>query len=347
MGAADVAAFQQKQLRVAYRSAPQAAAVMLDGGRLQTRASEAGQGVTDPAWREYKLGCLESLRSKVHTEDPQPEPPQRYRSQAEVAQLAAELKAARGRGPAPAARPGNRCRRRRRKCVAKRPRKVVRTVVATMQDSEAFGWQVAAEVQRRGLHQATNKAYVCDGQKYNWSIWEMHLQPLGFVAVLDFVHLVVYLYAAACAALGRGTKAAWARYERWLRQAWSGESGRLLRGLREQGERLGPAPPGCAEDDPRRVVAEAVGYVGNNRSRMDYPRYRKLGLPTSSAPVESTIKRLNRRLKGTEKFWGTGGGEALLTVRAAYLSEDGRVGRYWAQPRPRGRAVGAGRLRAR
>jgi hypothetical protein len=110
---------------------------------------------------------------------------------------------------------------------------------------------------------------------------------------------------------------------------------------------VGPAPPGCPEDDPRRVVAEAVGYVGNNRSRMGYPRYRKLGLPTSSAPVESTIKRLNRRLKGTEKFWSAGGGEALLTVRAAYLSEDGRVRRYWAQPRPRGRAVGAGRLRAR
>jgi hypothetical protein len=344
LGAADVAAFQQKQLRVAYRSAPQAAAVMLDGGRLQTRASEAGQGVTDPAWREYKLGCLESLRSKVHTEDPQPAPPKRYRSQAEVAQLAAELKAARGRGPAPAARPGNRCRRRRRKCVAKRPRKVVRTVVATMQDSEAFGWQVAAEVQRRGLHKAGRKACVCDGQKYNWSIWQMHLVMLGFIPILDFLHLLVYLYGAACAVEDKGSAAAWALYESWLLQAWRGEAQALRRGLRAAGERLGRPPEQARDDDPRQVVWEAVGYVENNRDKMDYPRYRKLGLPISSAPVESTIKRMNRRVKGSEKFWLEGGGEALLVVRAAYLSEDGRAERYWAQPRPRGRSVGAHRL---
>ncbi len=219
-------------------------------------------------------------------------------------------------------------------------------MLASQANSDTFGWQVAAEVHRRGLHRAVSKAYVCDGQKYNWSIWELHLRPLGFVAILDFVHLVVYLYAAACAAWGRGTAAAWAGYKRWLGQAWSGESAQLLRGLRAQGERLGSPPAECSEDDPRRVVSEAVGYVTNNRPRMDYPRYRKLGLPISSAPVESTIKRLNRRLKGTEKFWGSRGGEALLTIRAAYLSEDGRVGRYWAQPRPRGRAVGAGRIRA-
>jgi hypothetical protein len=84
--------------------------------------------------------------------------------------------------------------------------------------------------------------------------------------------------------------------------------------------------------------------VENNRNKMDYPRYRKLGLPISSAPVESAIKQMNRRVKGSEKFWLEEGGEALLQVRAAHLSEDGRAERYWAQPRPHGRAVGANRL---
>jgi hypothetical protein len=51
---ADVAAFKDKRLRIAYRARPQAAAVMLDGGRLQTRAAGAGPGVTDPRWREVK-----------------------------------------------------------------------------------------------------------------------------------------------------------------------------------------------------------------------------------------------------------------------------------------------------
>ncbi|MBI1916298.1 MAG: histidine kinase [Planctomycetes bacterium] len=78
--------------------------------------------------------------------------------------------------------------------------------------------------------------------------------------------------------------------------------------------------------------------------RMNYPEYRRLGLPISSAPVESVIKQINRRVKGSEKFWLEQGAEAVLQVRAAYLSEDGRAERYWQRPRPYRRAVGSGRL---
>ena len=78
---------------------------------------------------------------------------------------------------------------------------------------------------------------------------------------------------------------------------------------------------------------------------MKYPEYRRLGLPISSAPVESVMKQVNRRMKGTEKFWLEGGAEAIVQLRAAHLSEDGRVDRYWARPRPYAPAVGSGRLR--
>ena len=50
----------------------------------------------------------------------------------------------------------------------------MRTVVASTADSDTFGWQVAAEVQRRGLDRAKAKGYVCDGQKYNWAIFALH-----------------------------------------------------------------------------------------------------------------------------------------------------------------------------
>ena len=57
---------------------------------------------------------------------------------------------------------------------------------------------------------------------------------------------------------------------------------------------------------------------------MNYAEYRRRGLPISSAPVESAIKQLNRRVKGTEKFWVSGGAESMLQVRTAILSEDRR-----------------------
>ena len=66
--------------------------------------------------------------------------------------------------------------------------------------------------------------------------------------------------------------------------------------------------------------------------RVDYPRYRRLGLPVTSTLMESLVKEFNLRVKGTEKFWNDPqGAEAILTVRAALLSEDDRFDRFFAQ----------------
>ncbi len=211
-----------------------------------------------------------------------------------------------------------------------------------MENSETFGWQVAAEVHRRGLDRAQRKACVCDGQAYNWSIYEMHLLPAGFVAVLDFLHLLAYLHDAAYAFGGADEARAWKIYKQWLRWAWSGKVGILLSALREAAAAL--KARGTTAATRRQTVEETLTYVNNNRQRMNYQEYRCLGLPVSSAPVESTIKQINRRIKGSEKFWLEGGAEAMLQLRAAQLSQDGRWKRYLARPRKHRRAAGTGRL---
>ena len=92
-------------------------------------------------------------------------------------------------------------------------------------------------------------------------------------------------------------------------------------------------------DDPRKILARERAYVKTNADKMDYARYRREGLPISSAPVESLIKEVNKRVKGTEKFWTKKRLEAVLQTRAAYLSDDGRAEGFWSQ-RPPGRAAG-------
>ena len=54
---------------------------------------------------------------------------------------------------------------------------------------------------------------------------------------------------------------------------------------------------------------------------MNYPEYRKQGLPIRSSHMESAIKQLNERIKGSEKFWSGRGGEAVLQLRADLLSD--------------------------
>ena len=52
---------------------------------------------------------------------------------------------------------------------------------------------MAAEVKRRGLDRARHKACVCDGQHYNWTLFELHRLPWGCIGILDFVPLLAYL----------------------------------------------------------------------------------------------------------------------------------------------------------
>ena len=47
---------------------------------------------------------------------------------------------------------------------------------------------------------------------------------------------------------------------------------------------------------------------------MRYDAYRKQGLPLTSSLMESVVKQVNQRVKGTEKFWSEEGAEAILQV---------------------------------
>ena len=342
----EVEKFRQFKLERSYKEPPRgAAAVMLDGGHVQTRAEDSGRGVSEESWREYKAACCVTLQTTAQDADPQPEPPSKFLEPTAAARLVSEIK--RRSRPATAQssedsprKTGSRekknsrkknsqgKKRRKKPATVKRRRSRrkkpvrVRTVVATMENSEQFGWHVAAEVHRRGLDLAKRKACVCDGQAYNWSIYEMHLRPAGFIAILDFVHLLAYLYDAAHALHDTDAAAGWKTYTQWLRLAWSGKVGLLLSNLRAAIGVL--TRKGSSAAARRQTIEETLTYVTNNRQRMNYPEYRRLGLPISSAPVESTIKQINRRVKGSEKFWLASGVEAILQLRAAQLSEDDR-----------------------
>ena len=56
-------------------------------------------------------------------------------------------------------------------------------------------------------------------------------------------------------------------------------------------------------------------------------------LPVSSSAIESRIKEINDRVKGTEKFWNRpAGAEHILQVRAAALSDDDKLSAWISEP---------------
>ena len=67
-------------------------------------------------------------------------------------------------------------------------------------------------------------------------------------------------------------------------------------------------------------------------SELAQRRYRRIGLPVTTAWMESLVKEVNYRVKGTEMFWNDpNGAEAILQVRVAALSDDDRLIRHLRQ----------------
>ena len=69
----------------------------------------------------------------------------------------------------------------------------------------------------------------------------------------------------------------------------------------------------------------------SQQSRMNDPSYRQAGLPVTSSHIESTVKQINQRMKGSEKFWTESGGEALLQLRADQLCDTAPMQAFWVQ----------------
>jgi len=311
-------------------SPPELAVVECDGGRIRTREPDQGPGVhlSGEGWRETKNACLIRGTRQTFDEDPQPEPPPCFCDPQHVAQIA-ETEALSVASP-PAASEGGLSEQSGEAVIAVdgdwRPKRLVRTVVSSMQCSREFGRQMAREAKRRRFFEASAQAFLGDGLPWNWTLWKDHFPD--FTAILDFIHPLSYLFLAAKAVHALAHDA-WSQYLAWMRGCWQGEVGQVIEELQVWQTKLGVPPPDTPDTDPRKIVATTIGYLEHNRQRMNYPEYRRQGLPVTTAWMESLVKEINYRVKGTEMFWNDPqGAEAILQVRAAALSDDERLSRH-------------------
>lgn len=314
---------------------PEVAIIEFDGGRIRTRKTGCGAGVhlDGKGWNETKNAIFVSATSEPSDDDPHPLPPKCFLDREHVAKLTEQAKInekqeADDSLPEDDKEPeveehsaGN---------SAHKPKRVLRTVISSMKNSKRFAHQMRREANRRRFDEAMRKAFVADGLTCNWTIHAEHFRD--YIPILDFTHAVSYLFTASVACLGK-TDAAWSSYARWMTAAWQGDVTVVIKELQEHQQRIGLPPEAASasarEDDPRESLRRVIGYLQNNRTRMKYTEYRQAGLPTTSAWMESAVKEMNYRIKGTEMFWNNpAGAEAILQIRAASLSDDDRLIRF-------------------
>ena len=303
---------------------PQVACVMMDGGRIQVRDRHQAKRDAKGYWKESLVGCCLGMVSEERAADPCPTIPKTFVDPERMRELSREIKGFSASGE-DHTNPGEEPLDDRQG----RPATLVKSVVATRGGHDALGRRLVAEAHSRGFHAARRKAFVSDGSATNWGVHKKHFSH--YTPILDFTHAVCYVYAAAMA--GRAAAAGWRDYVQWAQWLWEGATGKLIAAVAGRADELGPPPDGD-ETVPAATVAKTLGYLQNQRGRMKYHEYRRLGLPITSSHIESTIKQVNRRMKGTEKFWDQGA-EPLLQLVAGQLSETNRLDRFWRNRRDR------------
>jgi len=302
---------------------PKLAVVSCDGGRIHTREAGHGPGVFAAQWRETKNASFERmLPGEASLTDPCPELPETFRHVEKVASLAESAALAtveEGVAQQAPERP-----------VYKAPKRLLRTCLSSLAKSRKFGQQMQREAARRRFFAAGQGVFIGDGLPWNWSIWQEHFPT--FTPILDFIHAVQYLFSAA-KAWEASDPERWSRYLRLAEACWQGRAAEVIEQLHAELRARGLGPEDEVEEDsPHEPLVAAARYLQNNLTRLDYPRYRSAGLPITSAPMESLVKQINLRVKGTEMFWNDPtGAEPILQLRAASLSEDDRLDHYLRQ----------------
>jgi len=201
-----------------------------------------------------------------------------------------------------------------------------RSITATMANWDSLGDHLSALADRRGYAQAAQKICLSDGAGSIASQRERCFPNATYI--LDHQHATEHLHQTAQAAFGAGDKAqAW--FERQKERLWKGQLAPLIDEIARLSRRAGAPPKNAPETDRRRILQANLHYFKTNREGMDYPRFRKNGWPIGSGIVESVIKQLGKRLKGTEKHWAVSGAEATLQVMTQLISEDGSWEDFW------------------
>lgn len=310
------------------------AVVMVDGGRIQLRDERWGTprkaGEKKRSWwREPKVALVATFASEPHDADPMPEVPECLHDALWLIPRINAIKAAKGGDgaaeevhetastasvpPAESERSSDR----RHKWS---PEPLVRSVVSTLKAYAHLGRLAKVEAYHRGFSGASRKAYVADGLQSNWTVHQTQFSD--YTPITDLMHALSYVYKAAKQSTD-DMEECWARCKDWVTFVWQGKVACVIAAI-------DGLIAGAGDESVREGLLEVRGYLDNNKHRMQYAKYRMLGLPITTALMESTIKQTNRRMKGTEKFW-LAGAEPQSQLCSDSLSETCPLDNYWRE----------------
>jgi hypothetical protein len=140
--------------------------------------------------------------------------------------------------------------------------------------------------------------------------------------VLDFVHVIEYVWTAAWSFYKEGDPAAEQWVHRHLQDILAGRATRVAGNIRRAATKAGL-------DTAQRAGADSCAkYLTNKAPYLDYPTALAAGWPIATGVIESAFRHLVKdRMDLTGARWGLPGAEAILKLRA--ILSNGDFDDYW------------------
>lgn len=157
-----------------------------------------------------------------------------------------------------------------------------------------------------------------DGARWIWEMAEEYYP--GALQILDFYHVSEYVWEVARELFPHNLK----RPRKWVKLQL-----KRLKASRWQ-EVVESLRFVTGGDALNQTVKNLRSYLQNNASRLDYKRYLDLGFMIGSGVVESSNRRgVTQRLKQAGMHWSVYGANAVIALRACYLSSSNRWRQVW------------------
>ena len=199
------------------------------------------------------------------------------------------------------------------------------TYVGAIETAEEFGFRIYSEAWRRGWEWAKLKVVIGDGAVWIWNLADQHFPSA--IQIVDLYHARQHLWeiAALLHSNDPAAKKSWMVPMKGLLD--NGEIELLVARLREIAAEQAVSHLGLREE-----ILKEADYFDTNASRMNYPRFRAMGLFVGSGVIEAGCKAvIGSRLKRSGMFWTVRGPNAIIALRCCRLN--GRFEDYWEDGR--------------
>lgn len=203
-----------------------------------------------------------------------------------------------------------------------RPKPKHKRVRATMLGKDAAFEDVRRQFEERDPDGTKVRLALTDGDS---ALQDRALElagPSGITLILDLLHVLTYVWAAAHAFHDEGSVEA----SRWvmgkLRLLLEGKVGYVIGGLRQSVKKR------KLRGKKREAVEKAIGYMDRNREFMRYDEYLAKGYPVGSGVVEGACRHLVKdRMELGGMHWSKPGAQAILELRA--VETNGDWNKFW------------------